>query len=204
MLFLSQLKKISKSFPLLIIAYLCFGLTARSIDYSGLFLKSYNIEKCSLLELLVMLVPYILLIFVVETFLYILNKNHLNMLALRYKSVARLKIVIIANLAGLIITTETADCIIYFLFNIHGNWTSFALVMLLFRIFEKLSLGMFAAAVDMLFNRYLIGSCAALIIALFLVLSPFLYPITTASISLIIILLLSMIILVVKKNIFII
>jgi hypothetical protein len=165
---LSQIKRLIKFLPLLIIFYICYRhfCAGPGERYLAVFEGMFNHGKYGYLDYYSLLAPYVLLIGVVESYLFIMNRRHMNFILPRFGTSRRIKLKIARDVALLAAFFEVADCGLYLLIGIGGHFSAGIFMVALLKIVEKASIGELIVLIDVLFNRYLIGSIAAGVIGL--------------------------------------
>lgn len=204
---LNQFKRISIFLLAPLIIYLLFLFVSHPDNhfYFNLFCGNYDDKHLLYIDMIVLLVPYLLQFCVIETALLFINKGHYNFTAPRCRTAKRLKRMVLLNLSILILFTALCDIIIYFAIGIFSGFTPGVLIVIVLKLFEKLSLGLLTAATDILTGKYLTGCILSGILAFIFILTAFIkagnavYNIFVCFILLAI----SLLFIRVKKNIFI-
>jgi hypothetical protein len=165
---LSQIKRLLKFLPLLMILYLCYRYFCAGPGerYFAVFEGVYDPCKYGYIDYYSLLAPYVLLIAAVESYLFIMNRRHMNFILPRFGTSARLKLKTARDITLLIAFFEAADCGIYLLIGIGGYISAGVCLIISLKIIEKISLGLLIASLDIFFNRYLVGSIAVGVIGL--------------------------------------
>jgi hypothetical protein len=157
---LSQIKRILIFLPILVFVYAVYRYVEGShVGYYIIFMGlSNDSERFTEFDYAVLMLPYLFLITVVESYLYIMNKRYMNFLFLRYGSPKRVLLKVGRDILFLSAFAELTDCLIYFFIGVGSHCPNLIYITMLLKILEKVSLGILLFAIDILFNRYLIGS----------------------------------------------